>query len=185
MTRAVRIMAGMWSGCCGSPASSNYADQMSHTFSVFPLLEKELGTRFRPTGAARLMPSLSSTGFARPSPGDIVDRMRRKSAVLGGLFTWSVICSATALSRTLRSTAVLPAQPRVWARLFTSRRQCLSSATTTGSVHARRAMGTHQTERLRRHDRGRIPRRIDRGSSLDGDPRSSYPERVASFSDSC
>jgi MFS family permease len=38
-------------------------------------------------------------GLCAPFAGRVVDRVRRKSAILGGLHTWSAICMATALSR--------------------------------------------------------------------------------------
>jgi MFS family permease len=38
-------------------------------------------------------------GLCAPFAGSIVDRVRRKSAILGGLQAWSVICMATAVSR--------------------------------------------------------------------------------------
>ena len=41
-------------------------------------------------------------GLGAPFAGFIIDRIRRKSAILFGLFTWSVICMCTATSRTWR-----------------------------------------------------------------------------------
>src|SRR5207244_5191883 len=38
-------------------------------------------------------------GLAAPLAGSIVDRVRRKTAILGGLQAWSIICMATALSQ--------------------------------------------------------------------------------------
>jgi len=38
---------------------------------------------------------------AAPFAGNIVDRVRRKSTILGGLHAWSLICMATAVSRNL------------------------------------------------------------------------------------
>jgi MFS family permease len=41
-------------------------------------------------------------GLGAPFAGFIIDRIRRKSAILFGLFTWSIICMATATSKTWR-----------------------------------------------------------------------------------
>src|SRR5258708_15865449 len=75
----------------------NYADRQA-IFSVFPLLEKELGLDSVQLGLLGSSFALVY-GICAPFAGNIVDRVRRKSAVLGGLFAWSIICSATALSR--------------------------------------------------------------------------------------
>jgi len=41
-------------------------------------------------------------GLGAPLAGMVVDRVRRKAAILGGLHVWSGICVATAFSRTFR-----------------------------------------------------------------------------------
>ncbi|MFN8009413.1 MAG: MFS transporter [Terriglobia bacterium] len=41
-------------------------------------------------------------GLGAPLAGMIVDRVRRKRAILGSLHAWSLICMATALSRRFR-----------------------------------------------------------------------------------
>lgn len=75
----------------------NYADRQA-IFSVFPLLEKELGLSTVQLGW--LGSSFAIVyGFCAPFAGNIVDRVRRKTAILGGLYAWSGICSLTALSR--------------------------------------------------------------------------------------
>src|ERR1035438_8170960 len=77
----------------------NYADRQA-IFSVFPLLEKELG--LSPLQLGLIGSSFAWVyGLAAPLAGNIVDRVRRKSAILGGLYAWSGICMATALSRNL------------------------------------------------------------------------------------
>ena len=75
----------------------NYADRQA-IFSVFPLLEKELHLSTVQLG---LLGSAFAWvyGLASPAAGLIVDRVRRKSAILGGLQAWSVICMATAAAR--------------------------------------------------------------------------------------
>ena len=75
----------------------NYADRQA-IFSVFPLLKQEMNLSMMQLGA------LGSAfawlyGLGAPLAGVIVDRIRRKSAIMGGLYVWSIICMATALSR--------------------------------------------------------------------------------------
>jgi MFS family permease len=75
----------------------NYADRQA-IFSVFPLLKKEF--RLDPVQLGLLGSSFAWVyGLSAPFAGAIVDRLRRKSVILGGLHTWSLICMATALSR--------------------------------------------------------------------------------------
>src|SRR3954466_10509403 len=75
----------------------NYADRQA-IFSVFPLLEREMHLSTVQLG-------LLGSGFAwvyglgAPFAGLLVDRVRRKAAILGGLHAWSLICMATVLSR--------------------------------------------------------------------------------------
>jgi MFS family permease len=75
----------------------NYADRQA-IFSVFPLLKKEF--RLDPVQLGLLGSSFAWVyGLSAPFAGAIVDRLRRKSVILGGLHIWSLICMATALSR--------------------------------------------------------------------------------------
>ena len=75
----------------------NYADRQA-IFSVFPLLEKEM--QLDPVQLGLLGSSFAwAYGLSAPLAGVIVDRVRRKTAILAGLHIWSVICAATALSR--------------------------------------------------------------------------------------
>src|SRR5512142_233479 len=76
----------------------NYADRQA-IFSVFPLLEKQFHL------SAVQLGLLGSSfawvyGLSAPFAGAIVDRVRRVRAILWGLQTWSLICLATAFSRT-------------------------------------------------------------------------------------
>ena len=75
----------------------NYADRQA-IFSVFPLLEKEFGLTLEQLGWLGSSFGLVY-GLCAPFAGRVVDRVRRKSAILGGLHAWSAICMATALSR--------------------------------------------------------------------------------------
>jgi MFS family permease len=78
----------------------NYADRQA-IFSVFPLLEREMNLTTVQLG-------LLGSGFAwvyglgAPFAGVIVDRVRRKTAILGGLHAWSLICIATVMSTNFR-----------------------------------------------------------------------------------
>jgi MFS family permease len=75
----------------------NYADRQA-IFSVFPLLEREMG--LSPVQLGLLGSSFAWVyGLSAPLAGYIIDRIRRKTAILGGLQAWSAICMATALSR--------------------------------------------------------------------------------------
>ncbi len=75
----------------------NYADRQA-IFSVFPLLKKEFGLGVVELG---LLGSSFAWiyGLTAPFAGAVVDRVRRKSVILGGLHVWSVICMVTAISR--------------------------------------------------------------------------------------
>lgn len=71
----------------------NYADRQA-IFSVFPLLEKQLNLDAIQLG---LLGSAFAWvyGLGAQFAGIVVDRVRRKTAILGGLQAWSVICIAT------------------------------------------------------------------------------------------
>ncbi len=75
----------------------NYADRQA-IFSVFPLLQKEMSLSNTQLGL--LGSSFAWVyGLGAIFAGTIVDRVDRKTAILGGLHAWSVICMATAASR--------------------------------------------------------------------------------------
>lgn len=75
----------------------NYADRQAIT-TVFPLIQAEMGLSKVEIGY--IGASFAWVyGLAAPLAGMVVDRIRRKTAILGGLIAWSVICMATALSR--------------------------------------------------------------------------------------
>jgi len=78
----------------------NYADRQA-VFSVFPLLQKEM--HLSPVQLGLLGSAFAWLyGLGAPLAGMVVDRIRRKSAIMGGLYVWSSICVATALSKTFR-----------------------------------------------------------------------------------
>src|SRR5512147_2744632 len=87
-----RVVAMLW-----WIAFFNYADRQA-IFSVFPLLQEQM--HLTPVQLGLLGSSFAWVyGVCAPFAGAVVDRIRRKSAILGGLHAWSVICMATAFSR--------------------------------------------------------------------------------------
>ena len=75
----------------------NYADRQA-IFSVFPLLQKQMRLSDLQLGFLGSSFAWVYGSFA-PVAGSVVDRTRRKTAILGGLYAWSAITIATAASR--------------------------------------------------------------------------------------
>lgn len=76
----------------------NYADRLA-IFSLFPLLQKEMHLTLLQLGF------LGSAfawvyGLCAPFAGNVADRIRRKTAILGGLFVWSSVAVITPIART-------------------------------------------------------------------------------------
>jgi MFS family permease len=120
----------------------NYADRQA-VFSVFPLLEKELHL------SAVQLGLLGSSfawmyGLSAPFAGAIVDRVRRVTAILFGLHTWSLICMATALARSFNQLFAFRAAEGLGETIYFPASMSLLS-----DYHGRqtrsRAMGLHQT----------------------------------------
>ena len=86
-----RVVGMLW--FCGF---FNYADRQA-IFSVFPLLELEMHLDKVQLGLLGSSFALVY-GICAPFAGNIVDRIRRKTAVLGGLWAWSIICMLTSLA---------------------------------------------------------------------------------------
>lgn len=120
----------------------NYADRQA-IFSVFPLLERELGLDSVQLGLLGSSFALVY-GICAPFAGNIVDRVRRKSAVLGGLFVWSAICSATALSRNFIQLLFFRAAEGLGETFYFPAAMSIISDYH-GKRTRSRAMGTHQT----------------------------------------
>jgi MFS family permease len=120
----------------------NYADRQA-IFSVFPLLEREMQLTTVQLG---LLGSAFAWvyGLGAPFAGMVVDRVRRKTAILGGLQVWSVICLATALSRNFRQLFLFRAAEGLGETFYFPASMSLIS-----DYHGRdtrsRAMGLHQT----------------------------------------
>jgi MFS family permease len=120
----------------------NYADRQA-VFSVFPLLEREMHLTTVQLG---LLGSAFAWvyGLAAPLAGFVVDRVKRKTAILGGLHVWSVICMATVLSRNFPQLLFWRAAEGLGETIYYPASMSLIS-----DYHGRatrsRAMGLHQT----------------------------------------
>ncbi|MEN3337879.1 MAG: transporter, family, glucarate transporter [Acidobacteriota bacterium] len=120
----------------------NYADRQA-IFSVFPLLEREM--KLTPVQLGLLGSSFAWVyGLGAPFAGMVVDRVRRRTAILGGLQAWSVICVATMTSRTFRHLFFWRAAEGLGETFYFPASMSLLS-----DYHGRhtrsRAMGLHQT----------------------------------------
>jgi MFS family permease len=120
----------------------NYADRQA-IFSVFPLLEREMN--LTPVQLGLLGSAFAWVyGLGAPFAGMIVDRVRRKTAILGGLHTWSLICIATVTSSNFRHLFFWRAAEGLGETFYYPASMSLIS-----DYHGRdtrsRAMGLHQT----------------------------------------
>ena len=120
----------------------NYADRQA-IFSVFPLLEREMN--LTPVQLGLLGSSFAWVyGLGAPFAGMIVDRVRRKTAILGGLHAWSLICMATVMSTNFRHLFFWRAAEGLGETFYYPASMSLIS-----DYHGRdtrsRAMGLHQT----------------------------------------
>ena len=120
----------------------NYADRQA-IFSVFPLLEREMS--LTPVQLGLLGSSFAWVyGLAAPVAGMIVDRVRRKSAILGGLQAWSLICIATVTSTDFRHLFFWRAAEGLGETFYFPASMSLISDYHGGDTRSR-AMGLHQT----------------------------------------
>ncbi|HXW08041.1 MAG TPA: MFS transporter [Vicinamibacterales bacterium] len=131
------VVLMLWAICV-----CNYADRQA-IFSVFPLLEREM--QLTPVQLGLLGSAFAWVyGLAAPLAGMVVDRVKRKTAILGGLHAWSVICLATALSRNFRHLFFFRAAEGLGETFYFPASMALIS-----DYHGRdtrsRAMGLHQT----------------------------------------
>lgn len=120
----------------------NYADRQA-IFSVFPLLEREM--QLTPVELGLLGSAFAWVyGLMAPLAGMVVDRVQRKTAILGGLHVWSIICVATALSTNFRHLFFFRAAEGLGETFYFPASMSLLS-----DYHGRatrsRAMGLHQT----------------------------------------
>jgi len=120
----------------------NYADRQA-IFSVFPLLEKELGLSMVQLG---LLGSAFAWvyGLSGFFAGFVVDRISRKKAILGGLYAWSIICMSTAFFRGFHALFALRAAEGLGETIYYP-----ASMSMVSDYHGKktrsRAIGIHQT----------------------------------------
>jgi MFS family permease len=131
------VVAMLWTICF-----CNYADRQA-IFSVFPLLEREM--HLTPVQLGLLGSAFAWVyGLAAPLAGLVVDRVRRKTAILGGLYAWSVICLATVVARTFPQLFLFRAAEGLGETFYFP-----ASMSLIGDYHGpftrSRAMGVHQT----------------------------------------
>ena len=120
----------------------NYADRQA-IFSIFPLLSIEMNLDKVQLGLLGSAFALVY-GICAPFAGNIVDRVRRKSAVLWGLETWSVICMLTAVSRNFPTLLFFRAAEGLGETFYFPASMSLISDYH-GKQTRSRAMGIHQT----------------------------------------
>jgi MFS family permease len=120
----------------------NYADRNAIS-TVLPLLQRDLSLTDIQAGIA-LSAFAWVYGLCAPFAGYVVDRVRRKTAILGGLHIWSVICMATALSRTYFQLVVFRAAEGLGETFYYP-----ASVSMISDYHGQRtrsrALGIHQT----------------------------------------
>jgi MFS family permease len=120
----------------------NYADRQA-IFSVFPLLQQELGLDAVQLGM--LGSSFAWVyGFGGQFAGIIVDRVKRKTAILGGLYTWSIVCMATSLFTSFRGLFVMRAAEGLGETFYYPASMSLLSDYHGKSTRSK-AIGLHQT----------------------------------------
>src|SRR5688572_12609534 len=131
------VVLMLWTICV-----CNYADRQA-IFSVFPLLEREMG--LSPVQLGLLGSAFAWVyGLGAPFAGMVVDRISRKTAIIGGLHAWSIICLATAFSRNFRHLFLFRAAEGLGETFYFP-----ASMSLIADYHGRdtrsRAMGLHQT----------------------------------------
>ncbi len=120
----------------------NYADRQA-IFSVFPLLQSRLHLDLAELGL--LGSSFAwAYGLAAPLAGYVVDRVRRKTAIVGGLEFWSWICVATALAGRLWSLVLIRSAMGLGESLYFPASLSMMSDYH-GPKTRSRALGLHQT----------------------------------------
>jgi MFS family permease len=132
-----RVVAMLW-----GISFFNYADRQA-IFSVFPLLEREFA--LTPAQLGLLGSAFAWVyGLAAPVAGLIVDRVSRKTAILGGLYAWSAICIATIASFDFRHLVFWRAAEGLGETFYYPASMSLVSDYHDSRTRSR-AMGVHQT----------------------------------------
>lgn len=131
------VIVMLWMVCFFS-----YADRQAF-FSVFPLLQK--GMKLTTVQLGLLGSSFAIVyGLGAPFAGILVDKIRRKTAILGGLQLWSVVCMASALSRNFVQLLIFRASEGLGETIYYP--AALSMVSDYHGVRTRsRAMGALQT----------------------------------------
>jgi len=132
-----QVVAMLW-----GIAFFNYADRQA-IFSVFPLLQKSMGLNNVQLG---LLGSAFAWvyGLGALFAGNIVDRVRRKTAILGGLYAWSAICMATAAVSSFRGLFTMRALEGIGEAFYFPASMSLVSDYHSPATRSR-AIGLHQT----------------------------------------
>jgi MFS family permease len=120
----------------------NYADRQALS-AVSRLLETEMGLSKVEIGW--LGSSFAwAYGLSSPVAGYVVDRVRRKTAILSGLYVWSLICMATALCREFWGLFIFRAAEGLGETIYYPASTSMISAYH-GKATRSRALGFHQT----------------------------------------
>jgi MFS family permease len=120
----------------------NYADRAA-LFTLFPLLEREM--HLSPVQLGLLGSSFAwMYGLLAPFSGNLVDRISRKLAVLGGLYAWSFIAACTSLSRSFHQLLGFMTAEGVGESLYYPASMSMLSDYHEPATRSR-AMGLHQT----------------------------------------
>ena len=132
-----RVVAMLW-----TVSFFNYSDRAA-LFTLFPLLQHEM--HLSPVQLGLLGSSFAwMYGLLAPFSGNLVDRISRKRAVLGGLYVWSFIAACTSLTRTFpQLLCFLTAEGVGESLYFPASMSMLSDYH--GPATRSRAMGFHQT----------------------------------------
>lgn len=120
----------------------NYADRQV-IFSIFPLLQQEM--TLTPVQLGMMGSAFAVVyGLCAPFAGNVVDRVRRRSAILWSLFAWSVICATTVTARNLSQLVFFRSSLGLSQTFYFPAAMSMIS-----DYHGRqtrsRAMGAHQT----------------------------------------
>lgn len=120
----------------------NYADRQA-LYSVFPLIEAEMNLSNAELGMLAAAFAWIY-GLSAPFAGYIVDRVKRTTAIIGGLHAWSVICMATALAGNYSQLLFFRAAEGLGETFYYPASMSLVSDYH-GKKTRSRAMGAHQT----------------------------------------